>query len=411
MSKQRDLFAFGGAAEMRNRRSSGWLAGVGVAVLACAPAWASVAVAAPLPNGGVISTGQVTLGVTSDAGLAESGIGLQDVPGGIDGLVAPACGCAAWDISLTGVQTSTTLEAFTSTNSTARSVVRIDDAGGAPILRVTHDFHPAPGSTHLYEVTVTLENLTTATIQPGYGRTLTWAGGPLDPSTLTVEPIPASVQLTASGAALGFSFDMPPIEVGQTHAFRLHLGAGQPLDEAVVGLTANGASLLSHASSGANAFVFGFADGVAPVSTSAGGAAGGGGSGGGGAAGGGGSGGGGGASASGPQPLSQADTSVGGLQSADSPGPQGSSVTAASAPQLAADANSSSPQQPDATNGTGSTSVSESLPGGVSYSGDRDSSAWPNVASTPELDSLALLGSGLVGLAGYALAKRRARRR
>ena len=82
------------------------------------------------------------------------------------------------------------------------AVVRIQDSNGVPLLRVTHDFHPAAGSGNLFEVTVTVENLNTTAIVPSYSRTLTWAGGLLDPGTLLVDPmLGSSVPALPPGAA------------------------------------------------------------------------------------------------------------------------------------------------------------------------------------------------------------------
>lgn len=48
-----------------------------------------------------------------------------------------------------------TVDSFDATASTARSVVTIGDT-----MRVTHDFHPSPVTPNLYEIDVTIQNLT-----------------------------------------------------------------------------------------------------------------------------------------------------------------------------------------------------------------------------------------------------------
>lgn len=52
---------------------------------------------------------------------------------------------------------------FVSTASTAKAVVDIL-RGADPALRVTHDFKPSPATPNLYEIDITLENLTTDTL-------------------------------------------------------------------------------------------------------------------------------------------------------------------------------------------------------------------------------------------------------
>ena len=48
-----------------------------MALVTLAPAGAGIAAAAAPPSNVVITTGQVTLGVSSDAGLDEAGTGMQ----------------------------------------------------------------------------------------------------------------------------------------------------------------------------------------------------------------------------------------------------------------------------------------------------------------------------------------------
>ncbi len=177
-----------------------WLFRLGamLALLAPAAAWAD----AP-PSSVIIGNGHVTLGVGYDAGLNEAGTGLQFTPTRTEGL-AQVCGCSGWSLVLGAVPTSQLLESFTFNNLGARSSVLADDVAAASRVRVIHDFHVAPYSSNLYEATVTVQNLGATTVLPSYTRTLAWAAGPPDPSTLPIDPALGTLQASPDGR--GFSF-------------------------------------------------------------------------------------------------------------------------------------------------------------------------------------------------------------
>ena len=67
------------------------------------------------------------------------------------------------------------VESFSYTASTARSVVLVKDGAGAPYFRVTHEYVPAAETPNLYQVNVTIENLTGTTIATvQYRRVMDW---------------------------------------------------------------------------------------------------------------------------------------------------------------------------------------------------------------------------------------------
>ena len=134
--------------------------------------------------GAVISNGTVGIGVWGEGNLNVPGptrtVGLRYEPTGNES-TAPGCLCEGWGAG--DATTGTTGHAneagggvvnlepvsFTSTASSATSVVTIDD-----VLRVTHAYRPAPSSANLYEVAVTIENISGAPVDPRYRRVMDW---------------------------------------------------------------------------------------------------------------------------------------------------------------------------------------------------------------------------------------------
>lgn len=68
-------------------------------------------------------------------------------------------------------------------------------------MRVRHDFHPFLGSANLYEALVSIDNLGSEVVQPGYTRTLGWANGVVGRG-LAIDPALGTVQVTPDGQAL-----------------------------------------------------------------------------------------------------------------------------------------------------------------------------------------------------------------
>src|ERR1700730_1532543 len=148
------------------RRTWQWITTLGLSLALFAP---GAALAQTPPGSAVIGNALLTLGVSSDAGLATGGTGLQFVPTRADGL-AGVCACAGWTLVLGDAHLVESVEAFSFTPESASSIPRVQ-GGAATQLRVTHDFHPAPGSPNLYEIVVSVENLGNVAVQPTYTRT------------------------------------------------------------------------------------------------------------------------------------------------------------------------------------------------------------------------------------------------
>ena len=87
------------------------------------------------------------------------------------GVANPQTGTAGYaNVSSDGGAVNLTLESFTWTASSAVSVVRVGDS-----LRVTHDYHPSAQTPNLFEVTVTIDNISGATIPDVlYRRVMDW---------------------------------------------------------------------------------------------------------------------------------------------------------------------------------------------------------------------------------------------
>jgi len=165
-----------------------------------------------------IDNGTVLLAVNPEAHLnAYDGTGSPAGPGsvGLDFIptnndsTAPGCLCEGWGAAdagsgVTGYANIASdsgvhnlhLESFNSTSSTAISVVTIDDT-----LRVTHDFHPSTKTPNLYEVTVTIENISGHALDDiRYRRVMDW----------DIEPTAFSEYVTIQGgnaSALLFDSD------------------------------------------------------------------------------------------------------------------------------------------------------------------------------------------------------------
>lgn len=146
-----------------------------------------------LTPGAIISNGTVQLGVhqeghlnvpggTPSSGSGTTVVGLRYVPTNAES-TAPGCLCEGWGVKdfLTGNwaggneaegglvgNVTLTVESFTSTASTATSVVNV---GG--IFRVTHDYKPS-SSPNLYQVDVTIQNISAAVVDLRYRRVMDW---------------------------------------------------------------------------------------------------------------------------------------------------------------------------------------------------------------------------------------------
>jgi hypothetical protein len=153
-----------------------------------------------------ISNGTVSLGVNASGDLNDdaTGVGVQYVPTGNDGTF-PGCPCEGWGAgaggatqfqgraneNLGGADANLRPVSFTTSATTAVSTVDVL-RGGTPALRVRQDYHPSPTTPNLYEITITLENLTTGPLTDvRYERDMDW----------DIEPTPANEFVTINRGA------------------------------------------------------------------------------------------------------------------------------------------------------------------------------------------------------------------
>ena len=166
---------------------------------------------------GVISNGLVMLGVTPEGALNVEAnyptstlapdangnllyttiVGLRYVPLNNEA-TADGCTCEGWGVgdAISGVwggrntaydanpdyeSHPPVVESFSATTTTALSTVRVGST-----FRVTHDFHPAAASPNLFEVTVSIQNISAAPVEAIYRRSLDF----------DIEPTPFSEYIT-----------------------------------------------------------------------------------------------------------------------------------------------------------------------------------------------------------------------
>ncbi len=129
-----------------------------------------------------IENGTLRVGVRNDGSLMPTQIspltGITYLTSGADGLT-PGCYCEAWGVAdalsntsgYTGASVGTngiSSESFTSTATTATAV-----ANAFGTFRVTHAFAPST-TNNIYEVKVTIENISSAPVEALYGRAMDW---------------------------------------------------------------------------------------------------------------------------------------------------------------------------------------------------------------------------------------------
>lgn len=128
---------------------------------------------------------------TSDATGSKAGAGdagLEYLPTGNDA-TSPGCLCEGWGVAdpASGVWgganiaelgaggANLTIESFEWTTSTAKSVVLVNNDTDGPVFRVTHEYVPSPLTPNLYQVNVSIQNLTGETIAVvQYRRVMDW---------------------------------------------------------------------------------------------------------------------------------------------------------------------------------------------------------------------------------------------
>ena len=159
----------------------------------------ALAFAASANASAIISNGVVQLGVndlgnlivpggTPSSGTGTTDVGIRYVPTNAEGTAA-GCLCEGWGAgdALSGVAGHVRADplqgdtvnvrpvSFSSTVSNATSVADVfDPSTGASILRVTHLYQPEALSPFLYQVGVTIQNLTASNVQLRYRRVMDW---------------------------------------------------------------------------------------------------------------------------------------------------------------------------------------------------------------------------------------------
>lgn len=166
----------------------------------------------------IIQNSQVQLGVgaygalnvdggTPSAGNGTTVVGLRSVRTNSDS-TSPGCECEGWGVGIRstgafgqsnndvgGVQ-NLSLVSFTSSATTAVSVVNVLGATGGALLQVTHDYHPIAGTPYLYEVKVSIKNLTGAAISAGdlvYRRVMDWDIPTPGAESVTIQGVPSAL--------------------------------------------------------------------------------------------------------------------------------------------------------------------------------------------------------------------------
>lgn len=183
----------------------------------------------PLSAGVIISNGTIQLGVNSEAhlnvpgGTPSSGtgtefVGLRYEPTNAEA-TAPGCLCEGWGVkdAVSGNwaggneddggsvgSVPLLVESFVSTASTANSVVKVGN-----LFRVTHNYIPS-ASDNLYQVDVTIQNISGSPVDARYRRVMDWDIEPTaftEYVTLVTGGAPAVGHTSNNGFATSEPFD------------------------------------------------------------------------------------------------------------------------------------------------------------------------------------------------------------
>ena len=261
----------------------------------------------------IIDNGVVQLGVHDEGHLNVPGgtlsnngttvVGLRYLPTNGEA-TAPGCLCEGWGAGdgatsvrgwasvHTGGVVNLSVESFTATASEAVSTVLVDG-----ILRVTQDYHPSPDTPNLYEVDVTLENISASAIADlRYTRGMDWDIPPttfneyvtiqgtaaatdvllaVDNGFNTVDPLGFHSPILATGDFVDsgpadhgahFDFGFGALGAGESKSFRIFYGAAADEADALAALAAVGAEVYSFGQQAGdpvggtpNTFIFAFA--------------------------------------------------------------------------------------------------------------------------------------------------------
>ncbi|MCK6551429.1 hypothetical protein L6R52_36675, partial [Myxococcota bacterium] len=172
-------------------RAESKLGGLAAAVLALGVVSLPTAAQAQLAAcGGIVDNGTIQMGINCEGHLnfpfepdplGIGFMGLRYLPTGAAS-TEPGCQCEGWGVAdpLSGVSgyanvssdngvNNIQLLSFEVTANTAVSTVQVGST-----FRVVHDYHPSPVTPYLYEVTVTVTNISTAPTNALYRRVMDW---------------------------------------------------------------------------------------------------------------------------------------------------------------------------------------------------------------------------------------------
>jgi hypothetical protein len=127
----------------------------------------------------------VDINSNGDTTKSTTYVGLRYMPTNMES-IAGGCYCEGWGVGdlTSGVNGTAyryvigtknmSLVSFTSTSSTATSIVNITNKTGTPIFGVIHYYHPTPLTNNLYQVDVSIKNVGTVAVDMKYRRLMDW---------------------------------------------------------------------------------------------------------------------------------------------------------------------------------------------------------------------------------------------
>lgn len=164
-------------------------------------------------------------------------VGLRDGTGAFAS-TEPGCECEGWGLASlfsglsgylndsVGSSDNIHLVSFTGVDggTTAVSTVEIHDGADLPTFRVTHDYHPSAGSSKLYEVEVTVKNISPVLQEDlAYRRVMDWDVFPTPfAEFVTIFGTATTTQLIASGDNGFLTADptsVPPFSCGSADGY------------------------------------------------------------------------------------------------------------------------------------------------------------------------------------------------
>jgi hypothetical protein len=278
-------------------------------------------------SGVIIDNGTIQLGVNPEGNLIVDGgsptestgtteVGLRYMPENTDA-ISPDCNCEGWGVgdAVLGLSGHANLSYGDAYNLTvvnfstgidengagyAISEVEVGDGINPPVFLVTHNYHASAVTPNVYEVSVTIQNISAEVVQPRYRRVMDWDVEPTpyyeyvtlntgssadllfasDDGFASADPFAGQSQRNFSGNAVDngpsdhgalFDFGFAPLEPEQQFTFQIFYGATADENSAMQVLSDIGAEVysLGQPSSSSpsegtpNTYIFAFATGAA----------------------------------------------------------------------------------------------------------------------------------------------------